>query len=160
MTITDHPLPRSGRAELPHPAPALGDDAHALERIGMTDVGRWKPASDQPIHACPGQPLTFTATPKREVPVATNLKPKAEDSSAVGVDSVVAREATDHRAKPLSLFGNRRMHALSQFGFDLLKFPAQPLSSRLANHRIHSIAPLLPANMRESQEVECVRSPL
>ncbi len=30
MDITDHPLHRSGRALLTHPAPASGDDAEAL----------------------------------------------------------------------------------------------------------------------------------
>src|SRR2546422_1001388 len=147
MTITDHPLHRSGRAGLPHPAPTLGDDAHSPERIGVTDVGQRKPSSDQPRHTIPSQPFPFTTTPEREVPVATNLKPKALDRSAVGGDSVVAREATNHRAKPLSLVGNRHVHTLSQFGFDLLKFPTQPLSNRLANHRVHSVTPLLPADM-------------
>ena len=32
MTITNHPLHRSGRALLTHPAPALGDDAKSPER--------------------------------------------------------------------------------------------------------------------------------
>jgi hypothetical protein len=33
MTITNHPLHRSGRALLTHPAPALGDDAKSPEWI-------------------------------------------------------------------------------------------------------------------------------
>ena len=36
--IAYDPLHRSGRAALPHPAPALGDDAEANKRIGMTDA--------------------------------------------------------------------------------------------------------------------------
>lgn len=40
MPIAGHPLHRSGRAELPHPAPTLGDDAQAHEGIGVTDVNR------------------------------------------------------------------------------------------------------------------------
>ena len=35
MIIADHPLHRSGRAVLPHPALASGNDAHASKRIGM-----------------------------------------------------------------------------------------------------------------------------
>jgi hypothetical protein len=35
MIIADHPLHRSGRAALPHPAPTSGDDAQTLGRIGM-----------------------------------------------------------------------------------------------------------------------------
>jgi hypothetical protein len=38
--IAHDPLHRSGRAELPHPAPTLGEDAQAHERIGMTDTSR------------------------------------------------------------------------------------------------------------------------
>ena len=159
MTITDHPLHRSGRAGLPHPAPTLGDDAHSPERIGVTDVGRRKPTSDQPRHAFPIQPLPFTPTPEREVPVTANLEPKALDGSAIGWHAVVADKTTDYGAEPLSLVRDGRVHALSEFGFDLLKFPAQPFLNRLADHRVHSVTPLLPADMRESQEVECFRSP-
>ena len=160
MSITDHPLHRSGRAALPHPAPTLGNDAQASEGIRVTNVGWRKPTSDQSRHAFPIQPLPLTSPPKREVPVTANLEPKELDRRAVSGDSVVAREATDHRAKPLSLLGNRHVHTLSQFGFDLLKFPAQPLASRLANDRVHAVTSLRPADMRESQEVECFRSPL
>src|SRR5262249_31256093 len=83
MTITDHPLHRSGQAGLPHPAPTLGDDAKALERIKVTDIGGRKPTIDQPIHAFPSQPLSFTPTPKREVPVTADLEPEALDRRAV-----------------------------------------------------------------------------
>src|SRR5262249_48248512 len=93
---------------------------------------------------------------KREVPVTANLEPKALDRSSVSRHAVVAGKATDHRTEPLSLFGNRRVHTLSQFGFDFLKFPVQPFANRLAGHRVHSLAPLLPAYMHESQEVECL----
>ena len=42
--IADHPLHRSGRAALPHPALALGRDGEAHARIGMTDTWGRKPA--------------------------------------------------------------------------------------------------------------------
>jgi hypothetical protein len=35
MIITDHPFHRPGRAGLPHPALAPGNDAHSSQRIGM-----------------------------------------------------------------------------------------------------------------------------
>jgi len=35
--IAHNPLHGSGQAELPHPALALGNDAHAAQGIGMTD---------------------------------------------------------------------------------------------------------------------------
>ena len=43
MIIADHPLHRSGRAALPHPAPTSGGDAQALRGIGMTDAGGREP---------------------------------------------------------------------------------------------------------------------
>src|SRR5262249_5803601 len=58
---------RSGRAELPHPAPTLGHNAHARQRIGMADDGRRKPSGEQPIHTIPRQPFPFTTTPQRVV---------------------------------------------------------------------------------------------
>ena len=54
MMIADHPLHRSGRADLPHPAPASGDDAKSPQGIGMTDARRGQPAVDEPPHPVPG----------------------------------------------------------------------------------------------------------
>src|SRR5579864_5885182 len=130
--IAHNPLHRSGLAGLPHPAPALGDDAKSPERVGVTDVGRRKPAINQPKHPCPIQSLFLTTAPKREVPVATDLEPKVLDGPVIGGHSVVAREAANHRTQPSSLYGNRHMHTLSEVGFNLLKFPAQPFANRLA----------------------------
>ena len=51
--ITHNPLHGSGEAVFPHPALALGDDAHAPQRIGMTDSRQRQPASDEAPHAVP-----------------------------------------------------------------------------------------------------------
>ena len=53
ITIAHDPLPGSGRAGFPHPALALGDNAHAPQRIGMTDRRQRQPASDEAPHAIP-----------------------------------------------------------------------------------------------------------
>ena len=42
--IAHNPLHGSGQAALPHPALALGKDAHAAQRIGMTDGRHRQPA--------------------------------------------------------------------------------------------------------------------
>jgi len=55
MIIADHPLHRSGRAALPHPAPTVGVDAQALGRIGMANAGEREPGSDQLLHPTPRQ---------------------------------------------------------------------------------------------------------
>src|SRR5258708_3342292 len=49
--IAHNPLHGSGQAGFPHPALALGDDAHAAQGIGMTDGRRRQPASDEAPHA-------------------------------------------------------------------------------------------------------------
>ena len=49
--ITHNPLHGSGRAALPHPDLALGEDAHAAQGIGMTDGRQRQPASDEAPHA-------------------------------------------------------------------------------------------------------------
>jgi hypothetical protein len=41
-----------------------------------------------------------------------------------------------------------------EFGFHLVQLRLQPLAHRLPPHREHSVAPLLPADMREAEEVE------
>src|SRR5580693_3538730 len=51
--IAHNPLHGSGRAGVPHPALALGDDAHAAQGIGMTDSRPRQPASDETPHAIP-----------------------------------------------------------------------------------------------------------
>ena len=59
--IAHDPLHGSGRAALPHPALALGDNAQADEGIGMTDVGRWQPPVDVASHPLPRQMMALTA---------------------------------------------------------------------------------------------------
>ncbi len=51
--IAHDPLQRSGRAALPHPALALGDDAEANERVGVTDASGRQPPGDIPDHPAP-----------------------------------------------------------------------------------------------------------
>ena len=145
---------------LPHPAPTSGDDAHSLERVGVADFRGWKPSVDQPSHAIPVDPLALTSTPQREVPVAGYLVSKMRHRRRVRWHPMVPDESADYGAKPVPLFGNRLMHALSEFGFDGLKFPAHLLSDRLADDRVHSVAPFLPADRREAQEVKVLRSAL
>jgi hypothetical protein len=45
--IAHNPLHGSGRAALPHPALALGNDAHAAQGIRMADGRQRQPASDE-----------------------------------------------------------------------------------------------------------------
>src|SRR5271170_1120004 len=51
ITVARDPLHGSGRAELPHPALASGNDAEAAQGIGMTNAG-WGATSAPPGAAC------------------------------------------------------------------------------------------------------------
>jgi hypothetical protein len=66
--IAHGPLRRSGRAELPHPAPTLGEDAETYQRIRLTDRSRRKPPRDITPHAAPRQMVTLTATAQDRAP--------------------------------------------------------------------------------------------
>src|SRR5688572_7912312 len=55
MVITDHPLHRSGRALLTHPALALGADAKPQLRIRVMQRRPWQPKINQAAHPLPGE---------------------------------------------------------------------------------------------------------
>src|SRR5438876_1608581 len=76
IMIAHNPLHGSGQAGFPHPALALGEDADAMQGIGMTDRRRRQPASDEAPHAIPKH-AAFVATPrKRAMPEPPYLEPK------------------------------------------------------------------------------------
>jgi hypothetical protein len=63
--IAHNPLHGFGRAVFPHPALALGNDAHAAHGIGMTDRRRRQPAGDEAPHAIPKDATALTAPRQR-----------------------------------------------------------------------------------------------
>jgi hypothetical protein len=105
--IAHNPLHGSGQAELPHPALALGNDAHAAQRIGMTDSRRWQPAMDEAPHAIPKDGAVLAAPRQRAIPEPSHLGPKQKQRRLVPGHSVVADVSTYHRLQPLTLFGRR-----------------------------------------------------
>src|SRR5205807_5697190 len=78
---------------------------------------------------------------------------------AIGGYAKIADMAPDHSLQPLPHFFERIMQAFSQFQAHRLELRLHPLSDRLPFHREPS-SPGLPADMRESQEVEGFRLPL
>src|SRR5689334_20071189 len=64
IMIAHNPLHGSGRADFPHPALALGDDAHAAQGLGMTDLGQGQPSGDEALHTLP-EDTTVLATPRK-----------------------------------------------------------------------------------------------
>src|SRR5215472_10791903 len=83
IMIAHNPLHGSGQADFPHPALALGDDAHAAQGIGMTDGRQRQPASDEAPHAVP-EDVSVLATPRqRAMPEPSHLESKKSQRRVV-----------------------------------------------------------------------------
>ena len=157
--IAHSPLHGSGQAAFPHPALTLGEDAHATQGIGMTDGRHRQPASDETPHAFPKKATVLAAPRQRAIPEPSYLEPKQPQRRSVHGHPVVSDVSTYHRSQPLAHFGDGFMHPSLKFGFHLVQLRLQPLADRLPQHRKPSIASLLDADMRKTQEVERLRFP-
>ena len=157
--IAHNHLHGSGQAALPHPALALGDDAHAAERIGMADGRHRQPAGKETPHAGPKDAAILAAPRQRTIPEMAHLEPKEKQRRSVHGHSVIAEVSTHHRLQPLALFGDGFMHTTLKFDFHRVQLRLQPFADRLPQHRVHSVAPLLHADMREAEKVECLGLP-
>jgi hypothetical protein len=80
----------SGRADFPHPALALGNDAQAQQRIGMTNTSRREPSRKKAPHAAPRQVVTLTATAQGRPPEIAHGFAKRAQSRAVHGYPVIA----------------------------------------------------------------------
>ena len=127
----------SGRAGFPHPALALGDNAHAAQGIRMIDANSREPAANQPSHPVP-QDSTVLASPReRALPEPAHLEPEDSQRRRVHGHSVVANLSTHHRLQPLAWFGDRFVHSSPKFGFHLIQFRLQPFADRLCRSTVN-----------------------
>src|SRR5665213_536119 len=156
MIIAEHPLHRSGRAALPHPAPTLGSDAQAHEWVRVADASGRKPSGDHGPHPTPGQVITLTATAQHRPPHATDRQTEGTDCGAVHRDAVITHVTENNRAQILANLGDGVVHASFEFGFHRLQLRLPPFAHRLAQHREAALA-RLPATVREAQEVKAPR---
>src|SRR6266436_5914896 len=154
-----NPLHGSRQAGFPHPALALGNDAHAAQGIGMTDGRHRQPAGDEAPHTVPQDTAVLAAPRQRAMPEPSHLEPKGPQRVLVQGHPVVPEVSTHHRFEPLALFGDGFVHASLKLGFHLVQLRLQPFAYRLPQHRKPSIAPLLHADMREAEKVERLRLP-
>src|SRR6266478_5446309 len=154
-----NPLHGSGQAGFPHPALALGDDAHATQGIGMTDRRQWQPADDKAPHAIPEDAAGLAAPRQRAMAEPSQLESKKSQRRVVHGHSVIPDMSAYHRCQPLALFGDGFVHSSLKFGFHLVQLRLQPFAYRLPQHRKPSIAPLLHTDMREAKKVERLRLP-
>jgi hypothetical protein len=128
--IAHDPLHRSGRAELPHPAPTLGEDAQAHERIRMTNTSRWKPSRNIAPHAAPRQVVTLAATSQYRPPQVTRRLAKSAQRRAVHGHPVIAEMPQQDRAQVRSLFPNGGVQASPQFFFQSPQLSLPPRALR------------------------------
>ena len=152
--IAHNPLHGSGQAGFPHPALALGEDAHAPQGIGMTEGRHRKPASDEAPHAIPKDAAFLAAPRQRAMPKPPYLEPKEIQRRLVHGHPVVADVSTHHCLQPLAYFGDGFMHPSLKFGFHLVQFRLQPFADRLPQHREPSVAPLLHTDITGAQGVK------
>jgi hypothetical protein len=94
ITITHDPLHGSGRAGFPHPALALGNNAHAAQRIGMTDRRQRQPPSDEAPHSIPENAAVLAPPRQRAMPRPADSESKKRQRRLVHGHSVVAKVST------------------------------------------------------------------
>jgi hypothetical protein len=151
--IAHDPLPRSGQAELPHPAPTLGKHAQAHERIGMTNTSRRKPSRDVAPHTAPRQVVTLAATAKYRPPQIAHCLAESAQRRAIHGHSVIPEVTQQDRAQVRSLFPNGHMQASPQLLFQSPQLSLPPLAHRLSQYREMPL-PSFPATVRKPQKVE------
>ena len=159
MIIAEHPLHRSGRALLTHPALALGADAKPQLRIRVMQRRPWQPKIHQAAHPLPGEPRFLAASPQSAIPGASHMEPKRRQRPKVRRHPVVSVVSRDHQAQPSTHLRHRIMQPLAQFHFDFLQLRAFPLTHRPPQHRELPLSRLATA-MREAKKVEGLRFPL
>src|SRR2546426_8670623 len=81
--VAHNPLHRSGRAVFPHPALALGDNAHATQGIRMVGANEWQPAVDQPPHPVPKDASVLATPRKGAMPEPPHSEPEEGERRAV-----------------------------------------------------------------------------
>src|SRR5258707_4420908 len=146
--IAHNPFHGSGQAGFRHPALAFGDDSYAAQGIGMTDGSRRQPASDEAPHAVPKDAAVLTAPRQRAMPEPSHLESKKSQRRVVHGHSVISEVSTHYRLQPLAYFGDGFVHTTLKLGFHLVQLRLQTLAYRLPQHRVHSVAPLLLADVR------------
>src|SRR2546426_731468 len=157
--IAHNPLHGSGRAALPHPALALGNNAEAHEGIGMTDADGRQPPVDVASHPLPRQMMALAAALEGPPPKPADGRAEGANAAPVHGHAVVPHVPEYDRAQRGSHRRERLVQASPELGLDRLELRLPSLAHRLSQHREPS-PPRLPAAMREAEKVEGLRLPV
>src|SRR5207248_5430135 len=133
--------------------------SHAMQRIGMTDSRQWQPAVNETPHTIPQDAPVLASPRQRAMPEPPYLEPKDPQRRCVHGHPVVPDVSTHDRLQPATLFRDGNVHAPPKLGFHLVQLRLQPFAYRLPQHREHSVASLLRANVRKAEKVERLRLP-
>jgi hypothetical protein len=124
----------------------------------MEDTYLRDPSGLQLLHTRPIQIVPLAATDQNLPPQPGYPKSKHAEGIRVARYRVIVEVALNDRLEPLPGYGHRFVHALPKLPFNFCQLPPHSLAYRVTLHRKVPV-PVLPADMRESQKVECLGLP-
>ena len=107
-------------------------------------------------HSRPVQVMFLTATNENLSPQPRHPEAEYAEATEIARYCVVVEVALYHRFEPFSSLRDRIMHAQPELLLDFSQLHPQPLTDRVTLHRKTPV-PIFPANVRETQEIECLR---
>jgi hypothetical protein len=125
-------------------------------RIGMQNAWGWKPSLEDPECPVPRH-ASLTAATENEPPQAPQALPEKAQPVDVARDRMVAVVAVHNLSEPRTDRGNWFVHAEAQFCFKCVQLRHHALLHRFPPDGERSIAPALPAVVREAQERKGLR---
>ena len=163
MTITEHPLHRSQRAQLTHWAPPLGDDGEALLGIGVVDAWRWARSASPTARSGVAASRTVGVSDCGDADCATTTRRHLDGRSTRQGRCGARRNsgnAPERRcAGRLQPRGRGHAGARRSSVFTSLQLALHALFLRLPKHDELSL-PRLVAAVREAEKVEGLGLPL
>src|SRR6185503_21204483 len=97
-------------------------DGKAIAWPRMKDGRFRKPVVCQLGHPCPRDPVLLAATSQRAPPEVGDVMPERDQCTGIGWHGVIVEVALDDTAQPLSLVGDRVVHAPPHLTFIILSF--------------------------------------
>src|SRR5208282_6756567 len=122
----------------------------------MENARRWQPPVEDRTHIPPRGAILLASAAKRPNPEFAHKMLEAAHGGDVGGHGVVVVPPDDHPLQPTSLFRDGRAPMPPEFLLDRTQLGAHPVAPRFSPKQ-KAAASGAPADMRESEEVECLR---